>query len=454
MSYTKLFALMVAYIICHSTQLHASDIANDKVNAYNIKAPQNCLDKEILFDKEISLIDLIKIGICNNPELSSNYMYYKISEANLGASKSEYFPKINLNSGLNISTSKNQGKEHVENNPYDINVGLSLLLYDFGGRSSRIDSFRYYLSNAGFNYSATLQNLILSIHTNYFKLLGAQEDLKSAKANEAMYKKSFDEASRKYEVGLVALNDKLQTQTSYEQSKLRVIEAQNAVKQYQGDLAIILNLSPTTTFNLTLPPKDRDLTILSKDDTIKDMIDVALKQRNEVKAQEMNINIANANLRELKSSRYGSFNLSASSGYNNTWHNDHSYKKDNLIGIDYKIPLFTGFDTSYKITSAKYKLEQERYNLDKVHNQVKNEVWTAYNNYNTSLKTYEVSKKVLKSAEENEKVAFKSYEVGKSDIINLLTAESQLAEARDALVNAFYSVLINKATLYRSIGRF
>ena len=94
------------------------------------------------------------------------------------------------------------------------------------------------------------------------------------------------------------------------------------------------------------------------------------------------------------------------------------------------------------------------YAKHRIYSQIKSQVWTAYNDYNTSLKTYEVSKKVLKSAKENEKVAFKSYEVGKTDIINLLTAESQLAEARDALVNAFYSVLINKATLYRSIGRF
>ena len=62
--------------------------------------------------------------------------------------------------------------------------------------------------------------------------------------------------------------------------------------------------------------------------------------------------------------------------------------------------------------------------------------------------------KVLKSAKENERVAFKSYEIGQTDIINLLTAESQLADARDGVVNAFYTVLINKATLYRSIGRF
>lgn len=421
---------------------------------YFAKVAENCLDKELSADKELSLIDLIKIGICNNPELSADYMGLKESTANLGAAKSEYYPNIDLGAGIGKNTEKSQGHRHTENDPYNINAGLTMLLYDFGGRSARIDSFRYYLANSGFNYNSALQNLILSIHTQYFKLLGAREDLKSAKANEAMYKKSYDEATRKYEVGLAVLNDKLQTQTSYEQSKLRVLEMENAVKQNQGNLATILNLPPQTKFKLKQPPKDRDLTALSKKDTIDKMIETAVKERDEVKAQEMALNVSNARLQELRASRYGSFSLSAESGYNNSWHSDRLYNGDNSVGINYKIPLFTGFNTSYKIAAAKYKRQQERHNLDAVRNQIKNEVWSAYHDYQTAMKSYEVSKKVLKSAEENEKVAFKSYEIGNTDIINLLTAETQLAEARDTLINAFYTVLINKATLYRAIGRF
>lgn len=90
----------------------------------------------------------------------------------------------------------------------------------------------------------------------------------------------------------------------------------------------------------------------------------------------------------------------------------------------------------------------------KKRNDIRNEVWGAYHDYQTSVKSYEVSKKVLKSAEENEKVAFTSYEIGKTDIINLLTAESQLADARDALVNAFYTVLIIKRPCIGLSGDF
>ncbi len=428
--------------------------ALDVFDVYKAQTPEGCLDENITIKQEVSLIDLIKIGVCNNPKLNIDYMGLKSAEANLGSAKSEYFPKVNLTAGASNNTNKRQGASHTENKPYNVNVGLSLLLYDFGGRSARIDNFRAYLAMSGFNYNSALQDLILSIHTSYFKLLGAKEDLKSAKANEAMYKKSYDEASRRYDIGLAALNDKLQTQTSYEQSKLRVIQMENAVKQYEGDLATILNLPPQTTFKLKQPPKDRDLTALNKEDTLDKMIEVASKERDEVKAQEQNLNAANATLKELRSERLGSISLSAESGYNNSWKSERSYNRDNSIGINYRLPLFTGFDTSYKISAAKFKRAQERYALEQTKNNIKNEVWSAYHDYQTAVKSYEVSKKVLKSAEENEKVAFKSYEIGKTDIINLLAAESQLADARDSLVVAFYTVLINKATLYRSIGRF
>ena len=68
--------------------------------------------------------------------------------------------------------------------------------------------------------------------------------------------------------------------------------------------------------------------------------------------------------------------------------------------------------------------------------------------------SYEISQTILASAEENYRVAFRYYEVGKGDILNLLSAVDQLADARQNKITAFYSVLLNKANLYRSIGKY
>ena len=105
-----------------------STLAAEAENTYTYKAPTGCLDKEIVKNHPVSLIDLIKIGICNNPSLNADYMGLIAESADLGAAKAEYFPEIDLSTGLGKNTSKNQGSHHLENDPYNINLGLSWLL--------------------------------------------------------------------------------------------------------------------------------------------------------------------------------------------------------------------------------------------------------------------------------------------------------------------------------------
>ena len=82
MQYRLFLSVLMGTIIFSGTAFSA-----DKRDVYLAKAPVGCLDKEIAVNKEVSLIDLIKIGICNNPELSADYMSLKASEENLGAAK-------------------------------------------------------------------------------------------------------------------------------------------------------------------------------------------------------------------------------------------------------------------------------------------------------------------------------------------------------------------------------
>ena len=93
----------------------------------------------------------------------------------------------------------------------------------------------------------------------------------------------------------------------------------------------------------------------------------------------------------------------------------------------------------------------ERYNYL---NQVEGVEYDVLNNYYTlqsALKNLEYSVEYLESAQENYKVALANYEAGTGDILDLLNAQSTLAEARDTrvesktnwnegLVNLAYSV--------------
>jgi len=425
----------------------------DPFSVYNVKAPEGCLDKD-LAKEELGLPELIQIGICANPALNREYMSVKAKEAAVGESKSEYLPSVEASGSLGISGAKNEHEHWRQNEPYSGNIGASWLLFDFGGRSARVDRTKAYLDSAEFTYNAQLQQTFLSINNAYLNLLGAQEVLSSAKDSEKSYKKAYEESARRFDLGLVSLSDKLLAQTSYEQSKLTTIQAENKVKQNQGNLAVLLNLSPNTSFNLKKPPKDKKIEDLETDASVEELMELALTQRPELKGKESDLRAATANVSAVRSTTLPSISATGSFGYGDAWKHTNPYQMTSSAGVRLSVPLFTGFSDTYKVAGALYQQQQASLALAETQDSIKNEVWQAYQNYKTAVSAYGIAQDVLKSAKENERVAMKSYEVGQGDILNLLTATSQMSNARQELVNAFYSVLISKANLYRAIGRF
>ncbi len=441
------------FVGCMLALVAVPALALDPFSVYRAKAPTDCLDAKI-GEEAIDLIQLIQIGICNNPTLSRSYMSVKESEASYGASRSSYLPDITALAGLNASHQREQGEHGRQEEPYEANVALSWLMYDFGGRSAQVDQMKAYLDAAQFTYNATLRDTVLSITTAYFDLLSAEEVLKSARTSEASFKKSYEESVRRFELGLVSASDQLLAKTTYEQSRLTVVQAENAVKQNAGVLAVLLNLPPDTPFTLAPPPKDRDITQLETDMTVSEMMEVALTARPEMQSKRSTLLAAEKAIDIARSEGLPSVSVTARAGYDDAWKHRTNYQLSSSIGVSLSIPIFMGFSNTYNVSAARFRYNQAALDLAATADDIRNQVWSAYQNYQTAISSYAITQKALESAVENERVAFASYQIGQESILNLLTAGSQLATARTDVIVAFYGVLTSKSTLYRAIGRF
>ena len=428
--------------------------ALDPLFVHSVKPPQGCIDKDIT-NEELSLQDLLQISICTNPSLSAQYMGVKAAEANLGTGRAEYLPTVVITGNGNISGDRIEGQDHyVQTEPYAAAAKAEWLLFDFGGREARSSALKAYFEAANYTYNAALQDLVLSVQTAYLNLLAAQESLISAKASLDTYKQSYDEAQKRYKLGMVSLSDKLQAKTRYEQAVLTVVLAENKVKQFAGSLAVLLNLTPTTSLKMTSPQFEKTATEIETDD-VNVLLQEALAKRPELRAQESNEKAAKANLRTARSSIFPSISANAAASLNDTsWKHDTLYKRNNTAGLTVAWPVFTGFSTMYYVQSAASAYQQAQRNTEGLRLAIQNEVWSNYQNYKTAVQAYEISKTVLESAEENHRVAFRYYEVGKTDIISLLSAVAQLANARQNKITAFYDLLLSKANLERSIGKY
>lgn len=434
-----------------------SALAFDPLFVYDFKAPEGCLTQEKLdLSQETDLSTLIQVAICNNPTLSRDYMSVKASEAALGAQRGDYLPTITATGSASKSTSKEKGKEKTDSSPYSANLGISWLLYDFGKRGATTDQIKAYLESDSFAYSAALHDTLLAVNQAYFDLLSHQEVLKSAQETVKSYKKSYEETSRRYQLGMVSLSDKLLAQTTYQKSELSVLEAENAIEKSGAALATLLNLPTDTKFNLVVPSKSKknDITALNTKMSVQEMMDKALEMRPELKSAQSQEEAARLGVDIAKAGHYPTLSASGSASYNDAWDGEKAYRKSASAGLNLSVPIFNGFTTSYNVDKARYQYEQAAAKTTETTDAVKKEVYNAYQDYKTAVSSYQVNQKVLESAKESERVTFKSYQAGKESILNLLTAQAQLATARQDLAVSFYKVLTSKATLYRAIGQY
>lgn len=440
--------------------------AMDPMSVYTLNAPKGCVDASVGKGK-MGLNELIQIGICNNPDLNRSFMAVKSSEAALGATKAAYLPTVELNGTISAANYKGEYDlpaadvaRKMKNRPYAVNIALNWLLLDFGGRSAGTEMMRAYMEAASFGYNAALHDIVLGINSAYLDLLSAQEVLKSAETSVSSYKKSYDETDKKYKVGKAATSDLLLAKTTYLRSQLAVTAAKNTIEKNQANLARLLNLPPETKFNLVTPKKDNASTALQENLSVYELIKTAMKLRPELKSADKSKQAAKEGITAAKSQMGPTLALFGNASYADRWHDTKPFKDGyphvygGEAGLALNVPLFNGFSHMYNVAKARYDYQQAVYAKKSTEDKVKNEVWSAYQDYQTALASYTINQDVLKSAEENERVSRASYRAGKETLLNLLTVQAQLASARQELITSFYTVLICKANLYRSVGRF
>ena len=80
------------------------------------------------------------------------------------------------------------------------------------------------------------------------------------------------------------------------------------------------------------------------------------------------------------------------------------------------------------------------------------EVVAAYQNMLTNAQTFEASNDLVSSAEESYKIALGRYKAGVGSILELLNAQSALADAKKTKIGTLYDWHISKIALSKSIG--
>lgn len=377
-----------------------------------------------------TLADIVDIALRNNPTTRVAYFEALSAAADLGSTRSAYYPRLDLSADINrTQQSALGGQFDFLQTSYGPTVDLSYLVLDLGGRAADAEASRLALLSADWSHTAAVQNVILDVQQTFVAYLNAKAQLEAARANVTQAEAAHTAATVRHEAGVATIAEVLQAKTSLSQAQLAVDRLSGDVLALRGALATAMGLPASTPYDVGNLPDELPLDLAVK--TVEEFIEQARTARPDLVAARLEADRSEAKIRSAQAQGLPKLSLGATAS--RTWFDparyaDYGDSWSARLMLD--VPIFTGFATRYNTRKAKEDAAAAAARADSLEQEVILQVWTSYYGLQTATQLVRTSRDLLASAEQSERVAMGRYREGVGTILDLLAAQSALADAR------------------------
>jgi outer membrane protein len=394
----------------------------------------------------LTLTEVVDYALCNNPQTRLAWANARAQAAAVGVAESAYLPSLSLNAERSRNSIDDAGVAYYQKSA---SLGVSYLIYDFGGRAANLESARQVMTAVAATQDAALQSVFLAAVQAYYQSYATRAAVDAAAEAERAASESLKAATARHRIGTATSADELQAQTAAAQATLTRIQAEGNARTALGILANAMGLDAQETPALVPPTEaapDADF-----ERNLDTLIAAAKRTRPDLMAAEAQVAAARADIDAARAAGRPSIAVSASQGYSNPALNGSA--RNGSIGVTLTVPLFTGFATTYRVRGAEAQLAARTAQRDQLSRQVSLDVWRSYYALTTALQSVRASGDLLASATASEGVARGRYKAGAGSILDLLSAQSALASARLQNIQALFDWRIAKAALAQAMGQ-
>jgi outer membrane protein TolC len=411
-----------------------------------------------------TLAELIDVAEHHNPSTRTIWERAKQKASELGLAKSAYYPELE---GLAVFGDERlinpfpkplapRGYVMVEIPVVKPEVTLQYLIFDFGKREGTVSSAKAEKFAAGADVIQVNQALAFRVASAYYQLMTAQERLQAAQDTLRTAQTTQDAAENRLNNGLATLPDVLNARAETAQAAFDEESADGDEKIARVTLTETVGADPSPNIVIDSQrsaPLPERLTM-----SIDALIDRAMKDRPDLMAQTLRIRSAEARIRAARAEYKPQIVLSASGAQTSVWPTADYGQLGSAseptwsveLGIHWRI--FDGGARKNELRIAESKRREAADELTAIHDQTTREVWTAYIAFRTALRKHDAAVALLESANSSYSASLDAYKYGVKNLVDVVTAEDQLARARLSSVAARSELFLEAVNLEFATG--
>lgn len=403
------------------------------------------------------LMQTFEMARSGDPQLASAESGRLAQKEGAVQARALLLPQLNGSASFTRSNSKPEGGSWSDTGKSrDYGVSLSQSVFDY----SRISSLRSQkaLSHAAdFDLESANDSLIVRTSAAYFNVLVAIDTVSAAEASEAAYKKQFDYAQKRLEVGLAPITDVHEARASYDGARATTIEAKNSLKDAYQALEEITG-QPVNRL-MALPADFRPELPAGKDANA--WVATALDSNPALKSLDYQVKSAEADVSTARAGHLPTLSLSGSYGRGATWggstvgtgsYSTNGSADSKSIGLSLNVPIFAGGGTQSKVRAALAQRDMAQDSFEQQRRSIIRNTRNAYNTLEAGISEVEARRLALVSAQSAYEASQVGLEVGTRTVLDVLQNQRTLFSAEQDYSTAKYNYLQNRLLLAQAAG--
>ena len=399
----------------------------------------------------LTLGDVVDLALGNTPQTRTTWAEARSAAAVYESARGHFLPSLELDGtgGPQKAISTNPAIFPAGRSSWTTSLNLSYLLFDFGARGGAMQAAHEALFAADLTHNSTVQNVVLEAENAYFTYQASRGLVDAADTAVKTAEANLAAADRRHDVGLATIADVLQARTALAQAKLVEQTDAGNVQAARAQLALALGLAANARFDAAA---DTGMApVLQLAENIDTVIARAVRDRPDVAAARALARQSQAQVRQTQSVALPSITLGASEANiranvpllaGNTY----------ALNFGVAIPIFSGLSHEYDIVAAKELAVAAAARAEQTRLLAISQVFTSYYALQTATLRVSTSAELLTSAVQSEEVARGRYAEGVGSILDLLTAQSALADARAQSVLSRWTWYASLAQLSHDAG--
>jgi len=426
----------------------------------------------------LSLEQCVEIAIHHATSVLQSANQYELTGAQILQGYGQFLPNLSAGgmyayeNGTTLYTISGQTLANQEDTNASVTVSSTLNLFnglsDYAGLKStlaRRDAALYSLQWAK-------EQVALDITQTFLQLALDEQLLDIAQKNLDASNERLKLIVGQTQVGASSLPDLYRQQAQTSSDAYSVTSYDARVKSDQILLIRKLRIDPTKNYYFQAPSSANPIKSELASRPVQDLIQEVIDDRADVKSSISSVQASDWNITQARSGYFPKIDLVFGRNASGTYlTHDYANGVDVLnfsqpplidqlgsqveytVGLNLTWNLFDRFATHLNIEQARTSLENNKIALDDARFQVQADIRTAYVNYRSALTLLDSVQVGVRAAQKSFEAVQAMYQVGGASIVDVLTAQAALVQARSNFAQASINLILQDKSLKYAVGK-